>query len=628
MRPGFCPRIITEQITAVYKPPNTTKSYPKLLILPIAYNMQTETKQGRLNTLILKDGNLHLPSPGGVLPKSLIEANEAAATGRIEEATRLFNKKVEKAVFELIEQDPSRTDVMLVMGMLFKQTRQIHKAKNLFEKILQQETHPLIYNELGYICRRMGQLSEAIQYQKKAVEAFPNNAELLANLSRISIGAGKVREGINLFRKALEIEPTNAALHSNFLFNLHFLPELDPQMLFEEHERWGRIHAPLSLGQVSHNNDPNPDRRLRIGYMSPDFCTHPVAYFFEPLLDGHNRNEVEVFGYGDVRMPGKVTERLKKKFDHYRNIRGLDDKKVVYMIQRDKIDILVELAGHTTDNRLVVMAHKPAPIQVTYLGSPDTTGVKAIDYRFTDTLANSPESQKFNTEELVFLPNGFLCYRPSDIAPPVTVPPALRNNYITFGSFNSHSEIHPNIIELWAGILKATSNSRILLKFGVSTDSELSNFYFSRFERLGISPDRIAVCGWKPIDEYLGLYGQVDIALDTYPCNGFTTTCEALWMGVPVISLVGECHASRIGLSILNTVGLDFLATPTVEKYFAKAVALAADLQALARLRSSIRQRMKESPLCDAKEFARKVEAEYKKMWHRWIESVRDKKPN
>ena len=198
----------------------------------------------------------------------------------------------------------------------------------------------------------------------------------------------------------------------------------------------------------------------------------------------------------------------------------------------------------------------------------------------------------------------------------------LHNKYITFGSFNSCSEIHPHIIKLWARILKANSKSRILLKFGVSTDHKLNEYYFNQFELRGINSDRIAICGWKPMDEHLGLYGQVDIALDTYPCNGFTTTCEALWMGVPVITLVGECHASRIGLSILNTVGLNFLAASTPEKYVTKAIALAADYQALAQLRSSIRRQMKDSALCDAKGFARKVESAYRKMWHRWIKST------
>ncbi|MGD8786956.1 MAG: tetratricopeptide repeat protein, partial [Phycisphaerales bacterium] len=267
-----------------------------------------ETKRSRLETLILKDGNLYLPSPTGVLPQELIEANDAAAKGNVREATRLLNNKVRQIVLKIIEQDPHRTDIMLALGMLFKQTRQIDEAKELFEKILQQEQHPLVYNELGYICQCMGNISDAVKYQTKAVEADPNNAELLANLARMLIGTGKAREGIGLFRKAVEIEPSNAAMHSNFLFNLHYLPNLDPQMIFEEHERWGRIHAPASLAKVSHSNVPDPDRRLRIGYISPDFCMHSIAYTFEPLLDGHSREVVEVFGYGNVRMPGAVTE--------------------------------------------------------------------------------------------------------------------------------------------------------------------------------------------------------------------------------------------------------------------------------------------------------------------------------
>ena len=590
--------------------------------MPIAYSMQTETKQGRLKTLIFKDGNLYLPSPTGALPQSLLEANQAAASGRIEEATRLLNDKVEQAVLEIIAQEPSRTDIMLALGMLFKQTRQVHKAKALFEKILQQEPHPLVYNELAYICRCTGQLSEAIQYQTKAVEADPNNAELIANLARISIGTGKVQEGIGLFRKALEIEPSNAAMHSNFLFNLHFLPHFDPQMIFEEHKRWGRIHAPVSLARKSHKNDRDPDRRLRIGYISPDFCTHSVAYFFEPLLDGHDPEAVEVFGYGNVRMPGAVTERLKQKFDHYRNIRGLDDKTVVDMIQRDKIDILVELAGHTTDNSLLVMAHKPAPIQVTYLGYVNTTGLEVMDYILTDSIASPPESEKFLTEKLALLPDGSRCYRPVDYTPPVTSLPAKRNGYITFGVLCNNRKINSNIMELWAEILKTNKESRLLLSFSTGNDPDMRNYYFSEFERLGIDDQRVAICGGTHHAEHLKYYSEADIILDTFPLNGATTTCEALWMGVPVITLVGELHFSRVGLSILTRIGLEFFAASTPKEYIAKAAALADNRQALENLRGSMRERMNSSILRDSKKFASGTEAVYRKMWHRWIVST------
>ncbi len=583
---------------------------------------QTETKQGRLGMLVLKDGNLHLPSSSDGVPQLLIQANEALASGRVMDAARVINDEAVEAATQIINKDPSRTDIMLVLAMVFKQIGQFNKAKEWFEKILEQEPHALVYNELGFICQRIGHLSEAMEYQKRAVEADPNNAELLAGLARMHIWTGQIQEGINLFRQAIEIDPTNAAVHSNLLFYLHHQPELDPYQLFEEHRRWGRLHAPGSLARVSHDNNPDPERRLRVGYISPDFRVHPVAYFIKPLLDGHNHDAVEVYGYSNVAYPDEVTEQVKTDCDLYRNIRGLDDKMVVDMIQQDKIDILVELSGHTADNRLLVMAHKPAPIQVTYLGSPDTTGIEAIDYRFTDVLADPPESQQFYTEELFFLSDGFLCYKPADFAPPVAPLPALRNDYITFGSFNSSSKVHPHIIELWARILKANRDSRILLKFGVSIDHRMSKYYFSQFERLGISSSRVAICGWRPIDEHFRLYGEVDIALDTYPCNGFTTTCEALWAGVPVISLVGKCHASRVGLSMLSNVGLDFFAALTPDEYVAKATALAENHMALAQLRSSMRQRIKDGALYDAKRFARKVEAAYREMWHRWLKSA------
>jgi len=578
--------------------------------------------QGRLGTLVLKDGNLHLLSPSSELPQSLIKANQAVAAGRVKEAIKLLNDQAEEAARQIIEQDPSRTDIMLVLGMVFKQTRQINKAKEWFENILNQEPHALVHNELGYICQRMGHLSEAMEYQKKAVEADPNNAELLANLARMLIGTGKTQEGINLFRKAVETEPANAAMHSNFLFNLHYLPNLAPHMLFAEHERWGRIHAPASLAKVSHNNVPDPDRKLRVGYISPDFCMHSIAYNFEPLLDGHDREVVEVYGYGNVKMPGSVTERLKQKFDHYRNIYGMDDESVVGLIEDDHIDILVDLGGHVSDNRLLVMAYKPAPIQVDYIGI-DTTGMEAVDYRLTDTLADPPGSQKFYTEELVFLPEGFFCYRPHDLAPSEASLPALRKGYVTFGSFNNSCKVNPFVMALWAEVLKANSDSRFLLKFGGGVDRQMREYYFRQFEQLGIGQDRVAIYGWKPPDEHLKLYGEVDIALDTYPFSGGITTSEGLWMGVPVISLVGRCCASRVGLVILSYLGLEFFATSTPEEYVARATALAGNPEALVKIRASMRERMATSKLFDANGLAHRVEAAYRKMWHRWCHNSR-----
>jgi predicted O-linked N-acetylglucosamine transferase (SPINDLY family) len=356
-----------------------------------------------------------------------------------------------------------------------------------------------------------------------------------------------------------------------------------------------------------------------------------VAYFFEPILDGHDRQDVEVYGYGNVEFPDEITERLIEKFDCYRDIRSLDDQAAAELVERDRIDILVDLAGHVGDNRLLVMARKPAPIQLTYLGYPDTTGLTAIDYRLTDVLADPPDSgaQRFYTEELAFLPDGFLCYRPPDFASALSPLPAADADLLTFGSFNNGSKINPPLIRMWADLLRANPNSRLLLKLKGGDDPLIAANYLERFEETGLNCDRVDIIGWKTPEEHLKAYAQVDIALDTYPYNGTTTTCEALWMGVPVISLVGECHASRVGLSILTRLGLEFFAASTPQEYIAKATALATNLPALARIRRTMRARIAASGLCHAKGFARQIEAAYRRMWYRWcrLGSSRRRRP-
>jgi predicted O-linked N-acetylglucosamine transferase (SPINDLY family) len=396
------------------------------------------------------------------------------------------------------------------------------------------------------------------------------------------------------------------------------MPELDAPMLFEEHKRWAKTHAPASLTKQAHDNEPDADRRLRIGYISPDFRTHPVAHFVESLLDGHDPDAVEIYGYGNVACPDHTTERLRSKFAHYRSILGLADDEVVHLVERDKVDILVDLAGHTSGNRLSVLARKPAPVQVTYLGYPDTTGMEQIDYRLTDSLSTPPELQKFYTEELVFLPDGFLCYRPADFAPPVAPLPAKIKGHITFGSFNNSCKLSPNMMSLWARLLSTNAGSRLLLKSRAGDDAGVREDYFRHFEQLGIPRDRLNIRGQKPAIEYLQLFGQVDIALDSFPYNGTTTTCDAMWMGVPVITLVGQHHASRVGLSILTQVGLEFFAASKPAEYVRKATALAQNLGALAKIRASMRQRMAASPVCQAKPFARTVEAAYRTVWRKW----------
>ncbi len=552
----------------------------------------------------------------------LHRAKAAVDAGQTEQAKEFLTEDALNALCRIVEADSSAVNVIYLVAMLLWKTSQPEKAKQWYEKALKWGPDAVAYDRLGCLCQYVGRMSEAVEYLKKAVETKPDMPQLWASYARTLLDTGQTQQGIDLLKKAADKLPQDADIHSNLLFRLHYLPDLDPRMLFEQHTKWGRQHAPIDRAKTNHSNVPDPDRRLRIAYISSAFRRNSVAYFFESLLDGHDRQAVEIYGYGNVEFQDELTECLAAKFDQYRDIRNLDDKAISDLIEQDRIDVLIDLAGHTGDNCLTALAYKPAPVQVTYLGYPDTTGMQAVDYRLTDALAETPEAQTFYTEKLVFLPDGFLCYRPADFAPTITPLPAEKNGYITFGSFNNNCKINPVIAQLWAEVLKADTSSRLLLKIKGGDEDRIKDRYYLLFEQFAVDRSRIDIIGWKSPIEHLQLYSGVDIALDTYPYNGTTTTCEALWMGVPVISLLGDKHhASRVGLSILTRVGLKFFAASTPSEYVAKAVALAQNRQALAQIRSSMRARIAASGLCHAKAFTRHIEAAYRKMWHNWCRS-------
>ncbi|MHC4396957.1 MAG: O-linked N-acetylglucosamine transferase, SPINDLY family protein [Planctomycetota bacterium] len=568
----------------------------------------TKKENGVIKYSVSKDG----------LPKFLVTAKDAADAGQIEQAAALLSDENIEIVRRILKEDPSRTDVMFILAMLLYATGRSAQAEDWYRKLLKKQSNVLAYHDLGNICRKDGRLSEAAEYRRKLLQECPDNGDFLYHLGHVLMDLGQVQEGMDLLQKAVEKMPDRPDIHSNLLFHFHHLSNLDRHRLFDMHKRWAQIHTPITLARQSHSNNPDPDRRLRIGYISPDFRGHPVGLFMESLLDGHNSQAVEIYGYANVKCADQINKRLKPKFHHYRNVYRIDDKTVVRMIEQDKIDILVDLAGHTGGNRLTVMAYKPAPVQVSYLGYFETTGMQQIDYYLTDHIANPPHSQQFYTEQLCCLPDGFFCYKPPDIAPPVLPLPAGQKGYITFGMFGNNCKINSFIVSLWAKVLKSIENSRILFMFKGGNDQQLREHYFAQFEKFGISRERLVIHSYKPFVEYLQQCTEVDIVLDTYPYNGGTTTCDALWMGVPVISLAGEHHMSRISLSILTHLDMAFFAAETPDEYVAKAAALAAKPQALARIRATMRQRMTTSPICDAGRFARNVEAAYRKMWRKW----------
>ncbi len=476
------------------------------------------------------------------------------------------------------------------------------------------------YN-LALVLQREGQLADAITAYEQALALRPNDHEAFNNLGHALLAQGRLEDARTAFERALAMQPGFADAHSNLLMLLNYRFDVEPADVFAEHLRWGTRHAEaLARSLPPHDIDSTPDRRLRIGYVSPDLRSHSVAFFVEPLLKTHDRRHFDVFCYANVRRPDTMTERLKELADHWRDIVRLDDDEVARLIREDGIDILVDLAGHTAGNRLLVFARKPAPIQIAYLGYPNTRGFDAIDYWLTDALADPPEeTERYYVERVIRLPNGFNCYQPPPHSPPVSPLPALKTGHITFGSFNNTPKINERVIACWAAILNAVPRSRLILKARALADRQTRERLEQCFIGHGIAAERIEMVSWTASSaDHLQLYHRVDIALDTFPYNGHTTTCEALWMGVPVVTLAGHMHAGRVGVSLLTHAGLLELVAENPEKYVRIAVALASDLGHLKDLRQGLRDKLKRSPLADTAGFTRDVEGAYATAWERW----------
>jgi len=558
---------------------------------------------------------------GWVPPKWVKAIIDHIDQGRIEAASSLMTEaQVEKEIQSVSM--PERGFLLVTLARLLRRLSMVGRAEALLEQLLLLTPENVsVINEMANILVDQGKITEAVEYQARALEITPNEPKVWANLGMNLVRLGQTEEGISLLKNAVEKMPHDNQLWSMLLQFMHYLPEIDRTDLLDMSRKWANLNAPSSLVNGDHDRVLDPNRQLRIGYISPDFRDHSVMFFFEPLIDGHNRDVVELYGYGNVTSPDHVTERLKSKFDVYRPVYGLDSKEIEDLIKRDCIDILVDLAGHMGGAGLDAMAHKPAPIQVTWLGYPDTTGLSQIDFRFTDLIADPPGSEKFCTEELVHLPDCFLCYGPGDVIPPVSTLPCEQRGYVTFGSFNNSAKLNEKTIELWSNILKATPNSKLLLKFKSGQFDEVRALFVSRFEKYGVSEDRLMTSGWLQSPAHLELYHQIDIALDTFPYNGTATTCQSLLMGVPVISLAGEHHMSRVGLSLLKNVGLEFFVASTPQQYVSKAVVLAGQTESLSKIRASLRARMAASTLCNHIGFARKVEQAYRTMWHQYCET-------
>ncbi|WP_392533022.1 tetratricopeptide repeat protein [Nostoc sp. C117] len=524
-----------------------------------------------------------------------------------------------------LKRHPDRAIAHYYLGTLYNNLGRYLEAISHLQQALELDPNLAIaHNNLGYALIQNGQLSAGIDSCLRAIEIQPNLAMAYLNQGLALNNQGRVPEAIACFQETLRIDPDYHPGNSNLLYALNYSPDYSPATVADAHRQWGQQVTSLTqkvLPQKSLSKLDSQSKILRVGYISPDFRQHSVNYFFEPILRHHDPTQVETFCYANVPNPDAVTDRLRGLCHNWRDVYNMDDDQLADLVRFDDIDILVDLAGHTGSNRLLMFMRQPAPIQVTYLGYPNTTGLANINYRLTDTWADPPGlTDEYYTEELIRLPRCFLCYQPSPTAPAVMDLPAKSMGRITFGSFNNLPKITPEVIALWSKILQSVPNSRIILKIRWFDDEPTRDRYLSLFAECGIDSRRVKLIGLIPDpNHHLAFYGNIDIALDPFPYHGTTTTCEALWMGVPVITLAGQTHVSRVAVSLLSTVGLPELIASTPQEYVAKAVALASDLPTLGQVRANLRQKVAASPLCDAVSHTQAMEAIYRQLWQKSV---------
>ena len=409
--------------------------------------------------------------------------------------------------------------------------------------------------------------------------------------------------------------------------NMLYDDKSTPAAIYDRHRAWGdtvvRELRAVAANPPTFQNSRDPDRKLRVAYFSGDFRYHAVSFFFHALLAHHDPERIEIFCYGELEKPDIVTGFLQNIGGIWRNTHSMDDAALRHQIRADQIDIAIDLAGHTGGNRLRVLASRPAPVTATWLGYPATTGLSTIDWRITDARADPPGQEAFHTEKLLRLPDIFLCYTPyMTPIPEVAAVPSVARGSISFGSFNTPQKISPSTIEAWARILTAIPNARLILKSIAFIEPARQQYFRDRFAARGVARERVELRQpQRELAAHLGSYAEIDIALDPFPYNGTTTTCEAMWMGVPMVSLIGDRHAGRVGFDLLSQVELSELAAPDVDSYVATAIALANDPARLGQLRGELRERMRRSPLCDAPRFARAFETALRTMWRQWCDA-------
>jgi protein O-GlcNAc transferase len=537
------------------------------------------------------------------------------AQGRLDEAIACFRRALVLDA-EVAGARGNLAEALRLEGDKLTAEGRSQDAAALFREALEvRHDDAAAINSLGYAQLGLGQLDEAISLFSRAIELRPDVAVAYRNLGDALKHAGRLDEAIACYRRA----PGDALTASYLLSTLHLHPDYDRRRLYDEHVRWDRTYAQEMERQARPHEDSDamgPPQRLRVGYVAYVLANHPLGRLLLPLMRGHDHAAFEIFCYCDVRGSDHVGDELKSSADVWRTTRGMTDAQVAEQIRADKIDILVDLVLHAGQHRLLAFARKPAPVQVSYLAYCSTTGLTAMDYRLTDPYMDPPgRDDSVYSEQSLRLPHCFWCYSAPPEAPPVAQPPVRESGRVTFGCLNSYSKVSGLIFDTWSDLLARMPDSRLILHALEGSHRDRAG---RRLADRGIEPNRLEFVAYQPPADYFAEYNRIDVALDPFPQCGGATTLDALWMGVPVVSLAGETAVSRAGLSILSNIGLPQLVVTTPRQYIEIALGLAADVPRLRELRSTMRQRMQSSPLMDARQFARDVEAAYRMMWHKW----------
>lgn len=555
-----------------------------------------------------------------------LDRGQAAAAlglaGRLREANRLA--AAETLCRAAVAADPDLAAARHLLGAVLHDRGPgcLDEAEACYRRAAElDETASGPLADLGALMQLQARLFEAEDVSRAALARRPN-AFAWNNLGVALRDQGRIEHALDAFRAALAVKPDFAEAHSNLLFCMQYHPEVGPEALLEAHRDFDRRHCAPLAPPVPWPVRPLGRRKLRLGLVSADFGAHPIGWFTSSVLEAIDPDEVELHAYSDRGPVDDLTRRMQRAVPRWRDVRGLDDETLAGVVRADGIDALIDLAGHTARNRLLVFARKPAPVQASWAGYVGTTGLSTMDLVVGDRFHTPEGEDHLHAERVLRMPNDYICYAPPADAPPVGPPPALaRGGRVTFGCFNAFAKIGPETVMVWARILHRVPESRLILKCRPLGDPQMRATVAREFAIHGIAPERLDLRGHSPHAELLAQYGEVDIALDTFPYSGGLTTLEALWMGVPVITRPGRTFAGRHSLSHLSNVGLGDLIAPDFLDYVGRARALAGDLDQLAALRHALRPWVAASPVCDAAPFARTLVDELTRCYQRMTDT-------